>query len=252
MCSVVILRRPNHAWPLLLAANRDEMRDRPWDPPARHWSDRPEVIAGYDRLSGGSWLGLNDHGVVAAVLNRSGSLGPAPDKRSRGELVLEALDHADASEAAEQLRHLETGAYRSFNLFVADNRDAFWLRSTGHFNETVRVAKVTEGISMLTARELNDLNSPRIARHLPLFQSALAPDPDLDDWDAWKELLGTTGLGDPMDGMVVSDEKGFETVSSSLIALPESGLTLAGEPIQPIWLFAAGRPDRFPYQVIQI
>jgi uncharacterized protein with NRDE domain len=83
MCTVVILRRPGHAWPLLLAANRDEMKDRPWQPPARHWPDRPQVVAGLDELAGGTWLGLNDDGLAAGVLNRRGSLGPELDMRSR-------------------------------------------------------------------------------------------------------------------------------------------------------------------------
>ena len=68
MCTLVLLRRPGHDWPLVLAANRDEMIDRPARPPARHWPDRPEVVAGLDELAGGSWLGLNDHGVVAGIL----------------------------------------------------------------------------------------------------------------------------------------------------------------------------------------
>ncbi len=84
MCSLIILRRPGHDWPLLLAANRDEMYQRPASPPGRHWDDRPEVVAGLDRTAGGSWLGINDHGLSAAVLNREGSLGPEPGRRSRG------------------------------------------------------------------------------------------------------------------------------------------------------------------------
>jgi hypothetical protein len=131
MCTVVILRRPDHRWPILLAANRDEMLDRPWRPPARHWPDRPEVTAGLDELAGGSWLGLNDHGVVAGILNRMGSLGPAPGQRTRGELVLEALDNADAVAAAQALSALDPAAYRPFNMVVADNRDAYWLCNRG-------------------------------------------------------------------------------------------------------------------------
>src|SRR5579864_8479952 len=104
------------------------MIGRPALPPGRHWPDRPEIVAGQDLLAGGSWLGLNDWGVAAAVLNRQGSLGPAAGVRSRGELVLEALDHADAVDAATALADLDPAAYRSFNLIVADNRDAFWLR----------------------------------------------------------------------------------------------------------------------------
>src|SRR5947209_15117669 len=131
MCTLAILRRPEHDWPVIIGANRDEMIGRPAEPPGRHWPDRVEVTAGKDLLAGGSWLGLNDWGVAAAVLNRHGSLGPQPGQRSRGELVLEALDHADAVAAADALTHLEPTAYRSFNLIVADNRDAFWLRHTG-------------------------------------------------------------------------------------------------------------------------
>ena len=75
MCTVVLLIRPGHAWPLVLAANRDEMLNRAWDPPAAHWPDQPDVIAGRDRSGGGTWMGVNRAGVVAAVLNRPGSLG---------------------------------------------------------------------------------------------------------------------------------------------------------------------------------
>src|SRR5258708_30300852 len=128
MCTLVILRRPEHAWPVLIGVNREEMIDRPSQPPGRHWPDRAEVVAGIDLLAGGSWLGLNDWGVAAAVLNRQGSLGPAAGLRSRGELVLEALDHADAVAAAAALTYLDPAAYRTFNLIVAHNPDAFWLR----------------------------------------------------------------------------------------------------------------------------
>src|SRR5262249_38502178 len=77
MCPLVMLRGPDHPWPVVIGANRDEMIDRPSLPPGRHWPDRVEVTAGIDLLAGGSWLGINDWGVAAAILNRQGSLGPA-------------------------------------------------------------------------------------------------------------------------------------------------------------------------------
>src|SRR5690606_37967279 len=131
MCTLVILLRPGHEWPVIIGANRDEMTNRPWSPPARHWPERPHVVAGRDDLAGGSWLGLNDDGVVAGIMNRMNTLGPQTGKRSRGELVLEALDHADARTAAEALADLDGNAYRAFNMVIADNRDAFWLRHRG-------------------------------------------------------------------------------------------------------------------------
>jgi hypothetical protein len=131
MCTLVILRRPGHRWPVLIGANRDEMSQRPWLPPGRHWPDRPWVVAGLDQQAGGSWLGINDHGLIAGIMNRPQSLGPAAGKRSRGELVLDALDHADAREAAAAFAELDPEAYRPFNLILADNTEAFWVRHAG-------------------------------------------------------------------------------------------------------------------------
>ena len=248
MCSVVILRRPGHDWPVLLGANRDEMSQRPWLPPARHWPDRPWVVAGLDQQAGGSWLGLNDHGLVAGIMNRPQSLGPAAGKRSRGELVLEALDHADARAAAAALADLDPDAYRPFNLILADNTEAFWIR---HAGASIDAAAIPPGLSMLTAHDLNDAaGSRRIGHFLPLFRAAPAPDPAAGDWRAWQALLGSRsfapGAG-PHDAMTILGENGFATLSSALIALPGPGIEA-----KPVLLFAAGRPDVTPYEAISL
>jgi hypothetical protein len=279
MCTVVLLRRPQAPWPLLLAANRDELRSRPWRPPARHWPDRPDVLAGLDVQAGGSWLGVNDDGVVAAVLNRVGSLGPQIGKRSRGELVLEALDHA----AAKALADLDPDAYRPFNLLVADARDAFWLRHAGGLprfgfrnrsgawqevdtpwlpetdrlrtggkakagpsSSPIECRPVPEGVSMITARDLNDPTSARIRHFLPQFERATPPDPGADEWSAWIELLGQRALpgAEPGDAMTIVTDGDFGTVCSSLIALPAHGA--------PIMKFAAGTPDQAPFETIAL
>ncbi len=256
MCTLVLLRRPGHPWPLILAANRDEMVGRPWAAPGRHWPERPEVIAGLDRTAGGSWLGLNDHGLVAAMLNRRGSLGPAADKRSRGELVLEALDHADALAAAEALADLNPAAYRSFNLVVADNRDAYWVKNPGGPEvRRVEVAPIAEGLSMLTAYDLNAPDSPRIRRHHGALEEAAVPDPDSGDWAAWQAILARTATADPQcapEAAMTVDLGDFQTVSSSLIALPAAPPSLDVEPPKPLWLFAPGRPDRHAFQPIEL
>ncbi|MDH3595525.1 MAG: NRDE family protein [Rhodospirillales bacterium] len=256
MCTTVILRRPGHDWPVILAANRDEMTDRPWLAPGRHWPDRPEVVAGLDREAGGTWLGLNDHGLLAGILNRMGSLGPQAGKRSRGELVLEALDHAEAAEAARALAHLEAAAYRSFNLLVADAERAFWLRNLGEEAPgRVEVFELPPGLSMLTARDLNDETSPRIGGYLPQFRATAAPNPEAGDWRSWQQILTSrqgTPADDPFAAMTIVSDQGFGTVSSSLIALPAAPRTLAAQPRPPVWLFAPGRPDRESYQPVDL
>src|SRR4051795_3699923 len=221
MCTLAILRRPEHDWPVIIGANRDEMVERPADPPARHWPDRAEIVAGRDRLAGGSWLGLHDLGVAAAVLNRHGSLGPETGLRSRGELVLEALDHADAVDAASALSDLDPAAYRSFNLIVADNRDAFWLRHTG--SGRIEAHPVPDGLSIIAAGDLNELMTPRLRLARPRFAAAPPPDPDSGDWTAWETLLSddTVPQGEPDEAALrFRTPRGFATVSSALIALP--------------------------------
>jgi hypothetical protein len=276
MCTVVLLRRPASPWPLLLAANRDELRSRPWRPPGRHWPDRADVVAGLDELAGGSWLGINDHGLVAGVLNRVGSLGPASGKRSRGELVLEALDHADADAAAAALSDLDPEAYRPFNLVIADARHAYWLRHAGvlpsfgfrtrsgtwHEVDPIQLPgaeppgqgrapavscePIPEGLSMLTARELNDPASARIGHFLPRFLCAPTPDPGGDDWQAWIELLAdrTSPDGDPRNAMTILTEGDYGTICSSLVALPSLG--------QPLMKFAGGPPGEAPFEPVAL
>ncbi|TVQ91233.1 MAG: hypothetical protein EA400_05260 [Chromatiaceae bacterium] len=248
MCTLVILRRPHHHWPLLLAANRDELVARPARPPGRHWPDRPEVIAGYDEIGGGSWLGINDHGLVAAVLNRTGSLGPAASRRSRGELVLEALDHAEASSAAGALADLYPAAYRPFNLVVADPRAAYWLRH-GDDGE-VRVHPIAEGLHLLADSELDDPQHTRIRRFLPLFRQAPVPDPEQNAWDAWIALLQQRGdaTGPGMNLELSLPEGRFASVASSLIAVP----AYPGFAQPPSWLHAQGAPDRVPFAPVDL
>ena len=249
MCTLVILRRPGGDWPVLIGANRDEMSDRTARLPARHWDDRDNVVAGQDELAGGTWLALNDDRVVAAVLNRRDSLGPDPVKRSRGELPLEACDHAEAREATRALALLEPSSYRSFNMVVADTREAFWIKSDGHF---IMTAPIPDGLSMITSHDLNStVNSSRIRFHLNRFRRAPDPKPDANNWDVWKILLSSreTEPGASFRGaMNVDTDYGFGTVSSSLIALPNADRI----GVLPQWHYCPGRPDTTPYTTVTL
>lgn len=224
VCTVVVLVRPDQ---ILLAANRDERMDRPWDPPAAWWPDRPGVIAGRDRTGGGTWMGINRNGVVATVLNRPGTLGPAIGKRSRGDLPLMALEHPTAAAAADALTSLDAELWRGFNMVLADRSGAWFVRGFGYGHPSAE--RLPSGVSMVTAFDPNDRESPRTATHLPRFQAA---EPD---WDTWKAILSDQ-RGGPAEQLNVVPRGGFGTVSSSFITLPAEG--------EPLWLFAAGPPHQ--------
>ena len=246
MCTLVILRRPTHHWPLIIGTNRDELAERPWAAPARHWPERPQTVGGLDKTAGGSWLGLNDYGLVAGVLNRTGTLGPMAGKRSRGELVLEALDHAEATIAADALCDINGDAYRPFNLVVADRYNAFWL-CLRDGEKRVSKTPIAEGVSMITAHDLNDTAYPRTAHYLPLFKGAPAPVPEKNDWSGWQNLLADKqGPGTkPEDAMNIEEIHipgvgRFATKSSSLMAIsnPPTGM----ERPRALWIFSSEQP----------
>jgi len=240
VCTVIVLVRPGHAWPLLLAANRDERLDRPWDPPGAYWQERSGVIGGLDRLGRGTWMAMRG-GVVAAVLNRPGSLGPADGKRSRGELPLLALDERSAAAAAESLARLDAVRYRTFNKVLADAEGAWFVRGLGRGRPEVR--GLDPGLHMVTAHDPDDPANARALRHLPHFQAAAPPDPASGDWAAWIALLGDRS-GARGAAINVPGEGGFGTVCASLVGVSETG--------EARWLFAAGPPDEAPFRPVSL
>ncbi len=237
MCTVIIRHQPAQSWKLLLAANRDEILARPWQKPAEHWPALPGVIGGRDISGGGTWLALNRHGVVAAVLNRPGTLGPAAGCRSRGELPHLALRHGSAREAVAALSGLDAGQYRGFNLLVADSVTAWFLRGSGA--GLVDILPLPSGLHMVTSADPNDMSHPRVARHLPRFAAAAVPNPP--DWGAWPDLLADSG-GDWAESLNVPPRDGFGTGSAALIGVA---------PGQTGFWFADGRPSASRFRPIE-
>ncbi len=126
MCTLVALHRCTPDASLWVAANRDEYLARPSEGPALRDGRPGSFVAPLDRRAGGTWWGLNAHGLFAAITNRPTS-GPDPSRRSRGQLVIDALCAASARAAAESLVSLGRDLYNPFNLFVADAHEAFAL-----------------------------------------------------------------------------------------------------------------------------
>lgn len=184
-------------------------------------------------------MGVNQAGVVAAVLNRPGSLGPAAGKRSRGELPLLALEHPTAAKAAAALAAQDAGAWRSFNLVLADRSGAIFVRGLGRGNPQMQA--LAPGLHMVTAHDPDDPESPRVRRHLPRFGQAEPPGPD--GWREWTDILADRS-GDAGEQINVVPRGGFGTVCSSLLALPRAA--------PPIWLFAAGPPHAAPFRPVAL
>ena len=101
MCLLVVVSRLDELAPLVVAANRDERLDRPAVPATVLRHAGPRIVGGRDAEAGGTWLAVNEHGVVAGLTNRPSPEGRDLTRRSRGELPVALAAHTDAASATE-------------------------------------------------------------------------------------------------------------------------------------------------------
>jgi uncharacterized protein with NRDE domain len=233
MCTLAAFVGVSADVPLLVAANRDEFLDRPTAEPSLI-AFEPWVFAGQDLNAGGTWFGINEHGMVVGLLNRRRADGVDPTRRSRGLLCLEILQTGSPAEAAERLRTVPGNAYNGFNILVADAYQAFVATTpgvpAGHgASDRVQVDSLPRGVHLLTNLALNDPTCPRIAKSSELFrQIALPPADDVAAVVApLRRILSdhATALDprtDIIDTLCVH-RGGYGTRSSSIVAITAAG-----------------------------
>jgi uncharacterized protein with NRDE domain len=114
--------------PLIVAANRDERLDRPAVPITVLRGREPRILGGRDELAGGTWLAVNEHGVVAGLTNQPSPGGRDPAKRSRGELPLAFSAYRSAAEAVPAvLARLDPASYNPCWMLVGDTETLFFI-----------------------------------------------------------------------------------------------------------------------------
>lgn len=256
MCTLTIAYHVFEDAPIAVAANRDEMLDRPASPPSKLDID-PPVIAPLDEQAGGTWIGINDEGVFVGITNRWVDRALETD-RSRGLLVRDALSCVTAEDAARAVeRELDQRQYDGFNLVIADRNAAIVFEWDGH----LQVANLTPGIHVVMNAGFDDRFSEtdthpgegrRQGENARRVRLALQPDPD-ESVEAWidraAEILRDHDYGvclhpvgsDAPDAVQLAPNYG--TRSSSLIILYADGTSL--------YQFADGPPCRTQYEPIK-
>ena len=208
MCTLVILQRPGEL--LAISGNRNEILSRP--------SSRPRVehgiLAPRDELAGGTWLGLNRHGLFVCVTNRRGGMVD-PSRKSRGVLVMEALQAVTARGLREAMAQLRGDRHNGFHLIYADLRDAFVTWSDG---VTVQHAALEPGrVHVITERSFGAGEGARertVAAAFAQLEPSLA---------AWREPM-TVHAAEPLESACVhADDIGYGTRSSLQMILRPSG-----------------------------
>jgi uncharacterized protein with NRDE domain len=222
VCTLALYFKSFEHYPLVVAANRDEHYDRPSAPPALLNAD-PAILAGRDLRAGGTWLGVNAHGLLAGILNRrsDGEPEPRPGTRSRGLLCLDILALNTAA-AARGFVESRTDGYQPFTLLCADANDAW---SASNHGRQITSKSLGPGLHVFSSATESDASSDKRDRAYVRF-AGLAKDLKTHRADAadgflrLREVLGDHTLGDgsddPKDAICVHGEIAG-TVSSTIV-----------------------------------
>lgn len=227
VCTLALYFRVSQERPLIVAANRDEHYDRPAAEP-RLLKTQPKVLAGCDLRAGGTWLGVNEYGVVAAILNRrsGGNENHGIPLRSRGLLCLDLLTQKTPAAACEFLAE-HHARYQPFTLVFADSDSAFFaVNAPGR----IKVEKLPPGLHVFNNAVMHDEYSEKRQRAYGLF-SAINPreqsfSQPVSSWigsfqTALSDHTAGNAPGDPREAICVHGEISG-TVSSSVIVFSPS------------------------------
>ena len=219
--------------PVLVAANREEFYDRPGTPPEL-WDGEVAIVAGRDPRAGGTWLGVNQFGLLVAVTNRA-KRQPPPAPRSRGLLCRDLLACQTAFEAHERaLDALTREPFAGCNLLMIDASRAYVVEA----GDVLRSSPLTPGMHVVTNPGLNDEADPRATFALAELGRLRAY--TIHDWlESLPPLCAQHGT--PPTPAICLHSKDRGTVSTSIIALTDNRRS-------DRWLHAQGPPCRAPFQ----
>lgn len=238
MCIAYVAFSPKGEWPLFIAANRDEVHLRP-TAAARPWTHNPDIIAGLDLESQGTWLGITRHGRIALITNYRDPLHSVPQARSRGLLTREFLEGRLDPHTYMHSVARTAGNYNGFNLIVSDLEHMYYYSNRGPQGSGPEL--LTQGRYVLSNHFL-DTPWPKAQRlrtaldALDKDQAMLRPDAVFDilrdTTQAQDNELPSTGLSLERERLlsspfIISDTYG--TRCSTVIAVHRDGDVLFSE-----------------------
>lgn len=234
MCLLAVLYRLVPESPILVAANREEYYDRPSQTPSIQ-SGKPRVLCGLDQRAGGTWLGVNQHGLFVGLCNRRGNADPL-GARSRGLLAREVLRCHTARKAVDKaMEELMTHRYEGLNLVVCDAESGWVI----HSDTEQEVVPLEEGLNIIGSQDMNDPTDERVQLAHRLLTLQMLDSPVKFLAVASKVFARSPSpQGRPT---MVSRGSDYGTVSSTLLAL-------SPKPRDAIFQFSSGAPDQSKYE----
>ena len=234
MCIFSLVYRVVPDCPIFVLTNRDESTDRPTVLPlVSSNDDGTRWFGGVDAKAGGTWLGINEHGLLAAITNRKKVPLP-PDPRSRGLLCRDALSQPTAEAARDLvLRDLARRAYAGFNLILV-TADSAWVIEAA---DTVSATELGPGIHSVSNGPVAG-DDPRIKLAQSLVSRMLDETHDLKAlFEKAQQICAVHSDSGP--AMCLHGDK-WGTIGSTVIALSR-------QPRDWQYHYSPGPPCRTPY-----
>ena len=218
MCILFFAINKHPDYPVIICANRDEFHHRPTQ--KMHLWPQANILAGKDLQAGGTWLGLDNAGNFSALTNYRQADKLDRQKKSRGDLVLNALcaqqSHLPDQQFAE---HLTTAAkeYNGFNLIFGQLSKLYCFDSINQ-----KLITIDHGFHSICNGALDDI-WPKMARGQQQLEQIIGQAKPLDinqlftvmtdQTQAPFEQLPNTGISQKLE----------QLLSSIFIISPEYG-----------------------------
>lgn len=254
MCTIVALTGVRADYPVVLATNRDEFYGRAASG-AQRLLESPVTVGGRDLVKGGTWMGVTREGLFVGVTNQRTLLPPDPTKRSRGELVLDALRLGERDAVAQLLRGIDGREYNAFNLLWGDAR-GLMVAYARDGERALTLEPVPTGLHVLPNDRLDSALFPKVLRaqallaphvnaEFPVLEAALKQTLADRERPGLEELPNapgpthmTTSMLRELSALCIRTPA-YGTRSSTLVALTPGGV---GK-----YLYADGAPDQVAF-----
>lgn len=229
MCTLTVVPTPDRR--VRLAFNRDERPTRPpaLPPAVRVFGDRRAVFP-IDPQCGGTWLGVNDAGLAAAVLNvNPPDKWTRPTEKSRGTIIPVLLGQNSPADAlAEFARRFAIADFAPFRLVLVGQGMAAELRWDGR--EPMVTSRLLGGMPWLfTSSGLGDHLVEGVRSEL--FNAMFACQPE--DWPRVQHEFHRHSWPGRQHLSVNMERASARTVSFAVIDLDDSSATVTYHPAAP-------------------
>ena len=240
MCLIIFAFQSDPRFPLVVAANRDEIFARPTTQAAL-WTDEESgkrILSGRDKQAGGTWLGTTRSGRFAAVTNIRDPSQTERRPRSRGDLTRQFLGGDDSPQQYCKRLTESYDQFAGYNLLVGDSNSLFYVN-----NHEEKVWQLEPGVYGLSNGLLNS-SWPKVDKGKIRLQALLQQADELTT-DALLAMMGDraqaedadlpdTGIGIEIErklssAFILNPERDYGTLCSTALILASSGPTRFSE-----------------------